>query len=175
MRRSPRIYEPEERRYTENNLQCHWCGNTTGFSIDLRLKQGVEVVGEGLIVELSQNRRDRLERSLSSNILQIISKAQDSGKEILKCTNCGDGEGVDLQERIIDFCWQTGCPGCWHCGLYIDEEEVRFLCSECIREKEGAIDENDCQMVCPHYDFGLGQVRDHYNMRLEDLKEEQGY
>ena len=175
MRTVAKSWEPEDRRYVEGNLQCQWCGNTTSFSIDMKLKHEVALTGSGLIVGLNRKREKRIEKSLSSNISSLVDKYHETGKEIVKCSNCKNSEGVDFQERIIDQCWQMGCPGCWHCGEYIDEEEVLSLCRECIREKDGNIDEDDCSIICPHYDQGLSAVREHYGLDLEELKREQGY
>ena len=175
MRTISKTWEPEDRRYIEGNLQCQWCGNTTGFSIDMKLKHEVQSSSTGLVVGLNSDRQMRIENSLSSNIYRIVDKYHETGKEIVKCSNCEMAEGVDFQERIIDQCWQMGCPGCWHCGMYIDEEEVRSICSECIREKHGIIDEDDCSTICPQYDQGLSEVREHYGLDLEELKREQGY
>ena len=175
MRTINKTWEPEDRRYVEGNLQCQWCGNTTGFSIDMKLKHEVALSSSGLIVGLNSDKQKRIEKSLSSNIHRIVDKYHETGREIVKCSNCDTSEGVDFQERIIDYCWQMGCPGCWHCGEYIEEEEVRSLCSECIREREGRIDEDDCSIICPHYYQGLSEVGERYGLDLEKLKREQGY
>ena len=175
MRTISKTWEPEDRRYVEGNLQCQWCGNTAGFSIDMKLKHEVALTSSGLVVGLNSNRQKRIELSLSSNISSLVDKYHETGKEIVKCSNCEMSEGVDFQERIIDQCWQMGCPGCWHCGEYIDEEEVLSLCRECISEKHGNIDEDDCTVICPNYDQGLSEVREHYGLDLSELKREQGY
>ena len=175
MRTVNKTWEPEDRRYVEGNLQCQWCGNTTGFSIDMKLKHEVRSSSRGLVVGLNRNRQKKIEKSLSSNIYRIVDKYHETGREIVKCSNCEMAEGVDFQERILDYCFQMGCPGCWHCGMYIEEEEVRSICSECIREKQGRISEDDCSTICPNYDQGLSQVREHYGLDLEELKRMQGY
>ncbi len=175
MRTVSKTWEPEERRYIEGNLQCQWCGNTTGFSIDMILKHEVESSPSELEVGLNRDRQKRIEKSLTSNIYSIVDKYHETGKEIVRCSNCEMAEGIDFQERIIDYCWQMGCPGCWHCGMYLDEDEVRSLCSECIRDKGGRIDEDDCSTICPHYDQGLSDVREHYGIELEEIKRSLGY
>ncbi len=175
MRTVNKSWEPEDRRYVEGNLQCQWCGNTTGFSIDMKLKHEVQSSSTGLVVGLNRDRQERIEKSLSSNIYRIVDKYHETGKEIVMCSNCEMSEGVDFQDRIIDYCWQMGCPGCWHCGMYIEEEEVRSLCSECIRDKDGNINEDDCSMICPNYDQGLSEVRERYGLDLEELKRTLGY
>ena len=141
----------------------------------MKLKNEVQTSSTGLIVGLNRNRQKKIEKSLSSNIYRIVDKYHETGKEIVMCSNCEMSEGVDFQERIIDYCWQMGCPGCWHCGFFIDVEEVQTLCSECIRERKGNIDEDDCSTICPNYDQGLSEVREHYGLDLEELKREQGY
>ena len=175
MRTTVKTWEPETRRYVDGNLQCLWCGNTTGFSIEMKLKHKVDLTETNLVVGLDDWRRDKIEKSLTANINRIIDKYHETGEEIVKCANCETAEGVDSQERIIDYCWQMGCPGGWHCGNYIDEDEVRSLCTECINDKEGNIAEDDCSMICPHYDFGLSNVREHYGIEFDELKREQGY
>ena len=175
MRTTVKTWEPEARRYVEGNLQCIWCGNTTGFSIGMKLRHEVEVADSNLVVGLDEGRRERIEKSLTANINRIIDKYHETGKEIVKCANCETAEGVDSQERIIDYCWQMGCPGCWHCGMYLGEDELRSLCTECISDKEGNIAEDDCSTICPHYDFGLTEVREHYSIEFDGLKLELGY
>jgi len=61
-------------------------------------------------------------------------------KQIIHCANCKE-QGVDLQERLLDYCWQTGCPGCDVCGNYIDKDELIETCTECIREHNGLVGE----------------------------------
>ena len=175
MRRASKTWEPEERRHVEGNLQCQWCGNTSGFSIDMKLKHEVESSASGLSVGLNRDRQKRIEKSLTSNIHRIVDKYHETGKEIVRCSNCEMSEGIDFQERIIDYCYQMGCPGCWHCGMYVDEEEVISLCTECLRDKQGNIDEEDCLTICPHYDQGLSDVREHYGIDFNEIKRSLGY
>ena len=177
MIRQIKYYEPEERRYgVENNLQCIYCGNTTAFYMNLRLRHQINVEASGLIsVELNRQMTERVFKSIAKNIWNIIDKSKIEGKEIVHCANCDESESVDFQMRVLDWCWQTGCPGCEVCGEYISEEEVRDLCSECIKEHNGEITEEDCQCRCPHYDDGLLQVLDHYGLSLEKLIRELGY
>ena len=175
MRRASKTWEPEERRYVEGNLQCQWCGNTSGFSIDMKLKHEVESSASGLSVGLNRDRQKKIERSLTSNIHRIVDKYHETGKEIVRCSNCEMSEGIDFQERIMDYCYQMGCPGCWHCGMYIDKDEVTSLCTDCIRDKRGRIDEEDCLTICPHYDQGLSDVREHYGIELNEIKRSLGY
>ena len=65
--------------------------------------------------------------------------------------------------------------GCWHCGNWIDEEELLDLCTECITDKKGQITEDDCDGLCPNSDFGLREVMWHYNLTLQKIKQNLGY
>ena len=76
---------------------------------------------------------------------------------------------------MIDACYNMGCPGCFHCGQYIDESELRDACLSCIRDNSGNVDEDFCFSSCPHYDYGLEEVRQHYGIALEELIDEAGY
>jgi len=80
-----------------------------------------------------------------------------------------------MQERLLDYCWQMGCPGCEICGNYISEEELRSLCNECILGRNGEITEDECSYLCPYHDDGLEQVRMHYDITLDDLKRDLDY
>ncbi|MBD3340096.1 MAG: hypothetical protein GF353_13360 [Candidatus Lokiarchaeota archaeon] len=67
------------------------------------------------------------------------------------------------------------CPGCFDCGEWIDKETLIEFCSECIRNRDGNITEDDCIGLCPHYDNGLLEVMAHYGLSLDVLKRESGY
>jgi len=177
MTRQIKYYQPEDRRYNiENNLQCTNCGNTTAFYMNLRLRHQIDVAESGLIsVELNKQMTERVFKSIANNIWNIVEKSKMEDKEIIHCANCNDSESVDFQTRVLDWCWQMGCPGCDVCGQFISEEEVRYICSECIKEHKGEITEEDCQYACPQYDDGLTGVLNHYNLDLEQLKRELGY
>jgi len=176
MSRAIKYYEPEHRRYgVANNLQCGYCGNTTAFYMNLKFRHELCVEKGSLNVSLNQQRTQHILDSISKNIWDMISKSQSDGKEIFFCANCDESESVDLQERLIDYCWQMGCPGCEVCGNYISEEELRDLCTECINERNGEITEEDCMYSCSHFDNGLIDVFNHYDITLEDLKKELGY
>lgn len=82
---------------------------------------------------------------------------------------------MDLHERAMDICFNSGCPGCWWCGEYIEKEEVVQLCSDCIISKEGQVDLEDCEYACPNYDYGLEGVRQHHGLTLEEMKRDLGY
>jgi len=177
MPRAIKYYDSRARRYgVENNLQCVYCGNTTAFYLDLRLRHQIDVQPDGLVaIELNQQKTQRVFASISKNIWNIIDKSKMEDRELIHCANCHDSESVDFQVRMLDWCWQMGCPGCEVCGEFISEEEVTELCSECIREHEGNISEDDCYCCCPHYDDGLLNVLDHYGITLEKLKVDLGY
>ena len=93
---------------------------------------------------------------------------------VIFCANCQEGY-VDSQERLFEWCWQRGCPGCSVCGNYIDKDEMLEICSECIIDHEGQISEDDCNSVCPYYEDGLEEVRMHYDITLDAIKLDLGY
>jgi len=49
------------------------------------------------------------------------------------------------------------------------------MCNECITEKEGTIDDEECVYNCPNYDNGLTEVMDHYDLSLDIIKKNLGY
>ncbi len=55
------------------------------------------------------------------------------------------------------------------------EDELKDLCGQCIRDKEGAVTEEDCMYNCPWTDSGMLEVLDHYHINLKDLIESQGF
>ena len=172
--REVKYYPPEKRRYFEDNLQCSYCQNTTTFYFNVRLRHKITCLDTGqLSVELDRKITERLSKSFERNIVNLIDKSI-YGRQIIKCANCEDGI-VDMQERLLDNCWNLGCPGCDVCANYIEESELREYCLECITEKKGCINEDECNYICPHYDDGLEQVRVHYGITLNDLKGELGY
>ncbi len=175
MPRAVRIYPPEERRYLAENLLCPSCGNTTAFAMNLRLRHSLIVRPEGMDIGLDPVPTGKLLKALERNLHKVVDKAFLEEKPRISCANCGDNETVDLLERVIDSCWNSGCPGCWYCGQFLDEETVRTLCSDCLISRDGEIDPETCEYGCPHYDYGLGQVRDHYGFSLEELKSELGF
>ena len=177
MPRQVKYYQPEDRRYNiENNLQCIYCGNTTSFYMDLRLRHQIEVDDNGyLSVELNKRITERVFKSVANNIWDILDKSLSDSKGIIHCANCNESDAVDFQGRLLEYCWQMGCPGCDVCGEFISEEEVRKMCTDCIKEHNGVITEEDCQYACPQYDDGLTNVLNHYNLDLEQLKRELGY
>ena len=175
MSRTPRIYNPDERRFLEENLYCSFCGNAEAFTINLKLKHQLTPVSEGLKIELYGPYTDKVLKVISNNVDRILERAWDKGKPVFHCANCGDGENLDLQGRVMDYCMNSCCPGCFHCLSWISKDEVRDLCKECIQKRDGAIDEEDCYYQCDWYDNGLLEVLDHYGVSLKGLKEELGY
>ena len=175
MARAPRIYPPEERRYIADNLICTVCGNTTGFSIDLRLRHSLSIRPGGLEIGLDRVPTEKLLKALQKNLYKVLDKGIYEDKSVIRCGNCGEAESVDIHERAMDACWNSGCPGCWWCGNFIEEKEVRELCSDCLISRNGEVDLETCEYGCPHYDYGLGAVRDHYGFSLEDLKNDLGF
>ncbi len=175
MARAVRIYPPEERRYLAENLLCPSCGNTTAFAMDLRLRHRVDIQPGGMEIGLDKVPTTKLLRALQQNLHKVLDKGFLEEKPKISCANCGDNESVDLLERVMDTCWNSGCPGCWWCGQYISEEQVLELCSDCITSKDGEITHETCEYACPHYDYGLDEVRTHYGLTLEGLIQNLGY
>lgn len=175
MGRKPRLYPPETRRLVEGNLLCPSCGNTTAFAMDLKLRHRVHAGAGGLEVALDEAPTRKLTQALSKNLHRVLDKGFDEDRPRIACANCGEADFVDLLERVMDTCWQSGCPGCWYCGQYIEKEELIEACTDCIVEKNGAITLEDCDYACPNADEGLEGVRAHYGITLEEIKENLGY
>ena len=174
MSRTVRIYRPEDRRYLEDNLYCSYCGNANAFQIDLKLKHLLSSDHGSISVTLLQSYSDRVMNVVKNNVDKLLEKGWE-GKPRFRCANCSESQSLDLQGRTYDYCSYNYCPGCFTCGLWIKREELVEMCAECIQEKEGAIEEEDCIYNCPNYDNGLLEVMEHYDLTLNDLKEEIGY
>ncbi len=115
----PRIvksWEPEVRRYISENLFCPMCGNTIAFGLEMRLKYNVESLPQGLEVGLSKDLTNKLTKALAKNLWKILDNGFENDKPRIICANCGDRYGVDMHERYVQACWESGCPGCWWCG-----------------------------------------------------------
>jgi hypothetical protein len=168
--RDVKVYEPEERRYVVNNLYCFYCGNTHQWQIDLKLKHVVECSTEGLIVGIEEQRTRKIFHSIERKICWLLEKS----KPLFRCANCGN-MGLELQEWMLDSCYNLECPGCFHCQNWMDKEMLIELCSDCIHKKKGIITDDDCRTICDYHPDGLGEVRDHYDVSLENLKYELGY
>ena len=175
MARSAKVYPPEERRYIADNLLCTVCGNTTAFSIDLRLRHSLSIRPGGLDIGLDRVPTEKLLKALQKNLHRVLDKGLYEDRPVIRCGNCGEAEAVDIHERAMDACWNSGCPGCWWCGNYLKEDEVKDLCSDCITSKDGEVTHETCEYGCPHYDYGLTEVMSHYGISLEGLKENLGY
>ena len=174
MSRTPRIYNPDERRFLEENLYCSYCGNAEAFSINLRLRHQLTSTPSGIQVELYGPFTQKVLTVINDNMERLLERGWE-GKPVFHCANCRESEGLDLQGRTWDYCSNNCCPGCFHCGNWIDKSEVVELCKECIQKRDGAIDEEDCYYQCDWYDNGLLEVLNHYGIALKDLKEELGY
>ena len=172
--REIKIFEPHQRRYVPNNLFCSYCGNTHQWQIDLKLNYEIESSSHGLLFNLESNRTIRILKAIETNVYQMLERSYNRDKPIFKCGNCGNTQ-LDFHEQVLESCWYMDCPGCFHCGNWLEKDFVIELCTDCITEKGGKITDEDCTMFCPHYDDGLGEVRDHYNISLGDLKRQLGY
>ena len=175
MPRQVKSWEPEARRYVADNLICPYCGNTNAFGIDLKIKHELEMSPQGLAVGLSKIHSDKLTRALAKNLWKILDKGFEDDKPRIICANCGESDGVDLHERLMEICWQTGCPGCFWCGQWLEKSEVIETCHNCIVDRLGNVDEDVCYNSCEHFESGLEQVRIHYGLTLEGLKRDMGY
>ena len=175
MAREPRIYPPEKRRFLVDNLCCLTCGNTEAFSIDMRLRHQVKLGPGGLEIGLDKVPTAKLLKALKQNLYKVLDKGIYEDKPRIQCANCGQSESVDMVERVLDTCWNSGCPGCWYCGNFLDEDYVRELCADCIISKDGQVNQEDCEYSCPNSDYGLTEVMAHYGFSLEELKEQLGY
>ena len=175
MARAARIYEPDERRLFSDNLQCVQCGNTTSFSIALRLRHKVEVTSAGMEIGLDKAKTEKVLSALQRNLYKVLDGGFYRDNPRIHCANCEEGETVDMVERILDVCWNQGCGGCWYCGNFIEKDVLIDTCTDCLVQNEGKINEEDCYYSCPHYDEGLAQVREHYGITLEGLRKQLGY
>ena len=175
MTREIKVYQPEDRRFISGNLLCPSCGNTTAFMMDLRLRHIVQMYSGGLEIALDKVPTSKILKALAENLYKVVDKGWNEDKPKITCANCGDTDYVDLLERVMDTCWNNGCYGCWWCGNYIDKEELINLCTDCITSKDGEVTLKTCEYGCPHSDHGLGEVMSHYNITLEELKQDLGY
>jgi len=172
--REIKTYDPAMRRDLQDNLYCPYCGNTHQWKIDIRLKHNIQRSSEGYIVELDETMAQRLLTAISRNIGRMLDRSVEREHPFFHCGNCGNAE-LDRYGLMIDACYSMGCPGCFHCGQYIDECDLHEACVACIRDNSGNVDEDFCFSSCPHYDYGLEEVRQHYSISLEELIDEAGY
>jgi hypothetical protein len=165
--RQVKYFPAEKRRYVSNNLQCEICGNTECFTFNLKLRHKLKIDSKGnLVVSTDAKTKSMMENALKNNHDLME-------KDLIHCTNCTDGY-VDFQERLLNWCFERGCPGCSTCASYIDKEELLAICTECIRDRNGEIKEDDCSSICPVYEEGFESVRQHYDITLAEIKEEAG-
>ena len=175
MARQIRTYEPEDRQYNEHNLYCYHCGNTKQWQIDLRLKHKVECLSSGLSVALNEMQTRKILKAIEQNIVNMVDKSLNKDKGVFKCANC-ENDWIDFHERAVEMCLWNGCPGCFHCGNFITEDELLESCTECLTERKGNVDEEYCDSgSCPVSDFGLREVMEHYGTHLTEIKESLGW
>ena len=175
MARQIRTYEPEGRAYSEDGLYCSHCGNTQNWQIDLRLKHKVENMSSGLSVSLDELQTRKILFAIQNNLVNMVDKSVNEDKAVFQCANC-ENTWIDFHESIVECCLWNGCPGCFHCGQWIGEDELLETCTDCITEKKGDIDEAYCDSgCCPVSDFGLREVMDHYGTHLTEIKESLGW
>ena len=174
MSRTARIYNPEGRRFLEENLYCTYCGNANAFQIDLKLKHLLKSESGYVSVELLKSYSDRVMNVIKNNLDRLLEKGWE-GKPRFRCANCNEAESLDLQGRVYDYCSYNFCPGCFSCGEFIKKDDLLEMCTECITEKDGAIDEEECIYNCPNYDAGLTEVMSHYDLNLGDIVKSLGY
>ncbi len=172
--RDVKLFEELDRRDIANNLYCYYCGNTNQWQMDIRVQYIVENADDGIAFQMDPVRSKRILDAVQRNVNRMINHSNIDTKPIFHCANCGNDE-LEVFEAMQENCWNMGCPGCDHCCNWIDEDELRNLCSSCIEHHQGKVDEDHCFNLCPHYDFGLEQVRQHYAITLDELIREAGY
>ena len=172
--RQQKTYNPQERREIYENLMCTYCGNTDAFSINLKLKHEIQQINGQLEVMLNKAYTDKVLGVITQNLDKLVERCYD-GRRSFTCANCDQSESIDMHERVLDTCYNMGCPGCFWCGNYIDKQDLIDTCRACILERRGNVDEEYCSYSCPAYDNGLQEVRDYYDMSLRDMKRELGF
>jgi|TARA_B100000315_G_scaffold106058_1_gene97264 hypothetical protein len=153
---------------------CTWCGNTEAFNINLKLRHLIQIKNGHLEVMLFKAFTDKVLRVIKHNMDRLIERCYD-GKKSFYCANCNNTESIDYHERVVDCCWSMGCPGCFWCGSWIDKDDLVETCTECITDRNGEVDNDYCGTYCPAYDNGLEEVRQHYNITLDEMKKDLGY
>jgi hypothetical protein len=169
--KAPRVFMPDERRDVANNLFCHYCGNTNQWQMDVRVRHLATVQSEGIVYEFDKMKVDKLINAVERNVVRMLERSNDRIRPLFHCANCGNAE-LDTHENAVETCGYTGCPGCFSCGNFIDEDEMRELCIACITDNCGEVDEEFCFNQCPYFDYGLADVRQHYKVTLDDLIKE---
>jgi hypothetical protein len=166
--RKVKTFDPEQRRYIEENFFCGYCGNTNQWQIDVKLKHIVRCFPDGFTVTLDEKRVKRIKDAIQGFVRRRLDENR------FRCANCGNTE-IEYHEYYLESCWNMDCPGCFHCGNWIDKESLIEFCKECITKHNGDITDDDCFTLCEHYDFGLSEVRDHYDLSLETMKRDLSY
>ena len=174
MMRKAMTFLPHQRRNIEHNLYCPHCGNTHQWHIDVRLLHRIEIDDGSVMLKLDAMQSSRVLSAIERHLLRLLDKSHVRSRPIFRCANCHNIE-LDTMENNLDTCYNVGCPGCFHCGNWIDEDDLRRLCIECIEENNGIIDEDFCYQHCPHFDYGLEEVRQHYGIALQQLVGDAGY
>ena len=169
--KSPRVFMPEERRNVANNLFCHYCGNTNQWQMDVRVLHKIIGGTDGISCEFDMDKVNKLLNAVERNMARMLERSNDRIRPLFHCANCGNAE-LDTHESAVETCGYTGCPGCFSCGNFIDEDEMRELCLTCIADNAGEVDEEFCYNQCPWFDYGLEDVRQHYAVTLDDLIKE---
>lgn len=166
--RTHKVYEPEDRQWIEDNLYCPYCGNTTQWQFDIRLRHVIECDANAVALVIDPKKSQKLIQAITSDIHRNLHEHR------FQCANCHNDE-INYQMYYLESCWYNGCPGCFHCGQWIDRDLVIDLCEDCINKHHGNVNEELCCELCEHYEFGLGEVRAHYDISLEELKRNLGY
>jgi hypothetical protein len=156
------------------NLYCYCCGNKHQWQIDLRLIHTVIVDEGNILIELDSGQTTRVLSSIERNLQLWLEKSSTRIRSIFHCAMCHNDE-LETRENALENCYNVGCPGCVHCENYIDIDEMKEICIRCIQEYDGDLDDDYCNSCCPHFDYGLEPVRQHYNVTLDELIKEAGY
>jgi hypothetical protein len=118
MPRTLRTYEGNNRRYIDNNLMCTWCGNTCSFNIDLKLDSIITVKNGQIEISLCKSNTKETLNVIKENMDDLVEKCYNGEDKTFYCANCDQSETIDYQDRILDYCNSSACPGCFHCQNY---------------------------------------------------------
>jgi hypothetical protein len=141
--------------------------------MDIRVKHIITINAEALTCEIDRDKSYRLLNAIERNVSRMLWLSNENVRPMFRCGNCGNAE-LDTHENVLETCYNVGCPGCFSCGNYIDEDEMRDLCYSCIADNAGEVDDEFCFNQCPYYDYGLEEVRQHYNVTLAELSRDAG-
>ena len=173
--RNQKIYNPEERRQILENLICTYCGNTAAFNINLKLRHLLQIKKGQLEVVLFREFTDKVLRVIKHNMDRLVERCYDGRDKSFTCANCDQIETIDYHERVLDCCWNMGCFGCFYCGNWMDKGDLIETCRDCITERNGNVDLDFCEYNCPVSDTGLEEVRQHYDLTLDEMRKDLGY